>query len=387
MPAGAEGFVGDRLELREVLDALPVGVVAFTPDGVIAFINQQAADWLGLSVAEAEGEHIDSDGWEILNPDGSEMAPEDYALSKVLATGESVIDDRARLRVASGREFDIATSARPLYDDGSLEFVVGTFEDISETRTHESRLVASNHQLDALASVLSHDLRSPLTVATGYLDLARETGDLAHLDRVERAHDRMRELIGDLLRLARSGEEVGERVELDLATVAEDAWKNVETGDARLVTASVTVNGDRNRLTQLFENLFRNSVEHSSTGCRTGSDNSVEHSSTSPRSQAHEDAVEHSYTDRRTQSGDAFEHSEHAGEALTVRVGPLDGGFYVEDDGPGLPEAVREAVEDGRLDELSGLGLRIVTSIATGHGWRVTATEGRDGGARFEFLQ
>jgi signal transduction histidine kinase len=129
----------------------------------------------------------------------------------------------------------------------------------------------------------------------------------------------------------------------------------------------------------VFENLFRNAVEHGST---------------SPRSQAPEDCVEHGSTSNRTKSGDseASETPRETGDAgdsvVTVTVGSTDSGFYVADDGPGIPESMREDVfETGYTTSAdgTGFGLDIVRTIAAAHGWRVAAVEGAAGGARFEF--
>jgi signal transduction histidine kinase len=73
---------------------------------------------------------------------------------------------------------------------------------------------------------------------------------------------------------------------------------------------------------------------------------------------------------------------------VTVTVGSLEEGFYVEDDGPGVPEAEREDVFDAGYttsDTGTGFGLSIVHEIATAHGWEVSVTESDAGGARFEF--
>jgi signal transduction histidine kinase len=73
-----------------------------------------------------------------------------------------------------------------------------------------------------------------------------------------------------------------------------------------------------------------------------------------------------------------------------VRVGPLpeSEGFYVEDDGPGIPEDEREAVLDTEYTTAEGslgFGLAIVDGVTTAHGWDLTITESSTGGARFEF--
>jgi signal transduction histidine kinase len=71
-------------------------------------------------------------------------------------------------------------------------------------------------------------------------------------------------------------------------------------------------------------------------------------------------------------------------------VTPLDfsAGFAVADDGPGIPEDERDDVFDHGFttaEDGTGFGLAIVERIAQAHGWSVSVTEGRDGGARFEF--
>jgi signal transduction histidine kinase len=91
--------------------------------------------------------------------------------------------------------------------------------------------------------------------------------------------------------------------------------------------------------------------------------------------------------------GSTVDHAtDDDGEAseITVTVGLLaDGsGFFVEDDGVGVPDADRESVfEAGETGSGSGsgLGLAIVRRIAQAHGWTVDLTDSDTGGARFEF--
>ena len=221
----------------------------------------------------------------------------------------------------------------------------------------ERELERKNDRLEEFASVISHDLRNPLNVAQGHLELARREVESEHLSTVADAHDRMTRLIEDLLTLAREGETIDETEPVDLGALGEACQRNLATAEATLsVRIDRTVVADRDRLRQLLENLLRNSVEHSSTG--GGSD-----------------------SEKTTADG-------RSGVAITI--GELDDGtgFYVEDDGPGIPESDRERVFEGGYstsDAGTGFGLRIVEQIADAHGWRVRVTEGTDGGARFEF--
>ena len=208
-----------------------------------------------------------------------------------------------------------------------------------EQQEHRSQLESKNDQLEEFASIVSHDLRNPLSVAQGYLELAAEDCDSEHIEKVERAHDRIQELIEDILMLAREGEVIGELTHVDLADCCEACWRNVETGDATLrVETDAGIIADESRLRQLLENLVRNSIEH-------------------------------------------------GGDDVTVTVGDLDDGFYVEDDGPGIPEDVRATLfETGTStkSEGTGIGLRIVRQVVTAHGWEIEAMSSASGGARFE---
>jgi len=228
--------------------------------------------------------------------------------------------------------------AVPFEVDGDRHAVVMHLN-VTERREAELAVQDHNEQLEMLAGILSHDLRNPLSVALGRAELLARDTDSEHVQPVERALDRMETIIEDALVLARGGT-VEETEPVDLATVAADAWENVATGEATLVVADArTLPADASLLAQLFENLFRNAVEH--------------------------------------------------GDARTVRVGllPDADGFYVEDDGTGIPEDERERLFEAgytTADAGTGLGLAIVERVAEAHGWTVTATESADGGARFE---
>ncbi|MFC7028858.1 sensor histidine kinase [Halomicroarcula sp. GCM10025324] len=78
---------------------------------------------------------------------------------------------------------------------------------------------------------------------------------------------------------------------------------------------------------------------------------------------------------------------KHGGADTTVTVGALDNGFYIEDDGPGIPEERRTDVFSAGYstdEEGTGFGLSIVERVVEAHGWEINLTESAEGGARFE---
>ena len=260
----------------------------------------------------------------------------------------------------------------------SIGHAIDSMEAREKLAQRERELARQNQRLDEFASVVSHDLRNPLNVAVGNLELAQASVDDDHLTRVVDALDRMDELIDDLLTLARSGRTVDDVQPVDLRSVAEGAWATTDTEGARLRFDGDpgTVRADRSRLTQVFENLFRNAVEHGSTGDPPATGGGVERGS--PDASTTADGPE---------TVDFLRGGQEDAD-VTITVGRTESGFYVEDDGPGIPESAREQVfETGYSTAAAGtgFGLNIVRTIAEAHGWRVAVTEGSTGGARFEF--
>ena len=382
-------------ELRETAERLET-IIQHTPDalfvlddeGRIVDANDQACESLGYDVDDSEacsalrGSHWSAFG---VVTDNRESA--DDPLAALRATPESVITIEGRHSRRDGSTFPVRVRIARMDHDGEGGFLA-IARDISALAAQKRQLRRQNEQLDQFASVISHDLRSPLSVAKAGVEVARRTGE-GHgesLERVGRAHDRMGTLIENLLTLAKNGQTMDETdlEPLDLSAVVTRSWQTVSTEGAELcIEDECRLVADEFRLRQLLENLFRNSVEHGSTSSQRDSraDNSVEHGSTSSRAEPG-DSVEHGSTGSRTQSSS----SETAAE-LTVRIGTLSGGFYIEDDGQGISEPQREEIfEPGYTthDEGTGYGLEIVRTVADAHGWEIAVGESTDGGARFE---
>lgn len=210
---------------------------------------------------------------------------------------------------------------------------------VTDQEQKQAELIQENERLETFAGIVSHDLRNPLNVAQGRLELAREECNSDNFEAIERAHDRMEALIENLLMVARHGESVTDPEEVSLDEMVTTCWGNVQTGNATLLTdIHGTIQADRSRFKQLLENLFRNAIEH-------------------------------------------------GGEGVTVRVGELNNGFYIEDDGSGIPKDDRDDVFTAGYStshEGTGFGLNIVKAVVEAHGWQIHVTEGPQDGARFE---
>jgi len=351
-PPGRAGII-----LEKILDTSPTGILVLNRDDEIALANDRAVELLGAAEEEELiGLPYDASQWEVVDSDGEPLSDDELPYREVLESRGPVYARELGLTNVEGERVWISISLAPILDDGSVAGVVASFTDVSELRATQQSLSEQRERLEAIASVIAHDLRNPLGIINGYVQLIEETGDLQHLDDIRAATDRMETIIDDMLTLARVGTKAVETEPVELSSAAEAAWRNVETADATLVSDSeMVLAADRSLLLQLLENLLRNSVEHGSTSNRPEADDSV----------------------------------EHAGTDVTVTVDALsDGdGFLVEDDGPGIPPDQRTEVFSfgySGESEGTGLGLAIVQQIADVHGWTVSVEEGTDGGARFE---
>ncbi|MEY2405751.1 MAG: hypothetical protein QOG39_667 [Acidimicrobiaceae bacterium] len=229
----------------------------------------------------------------------------------------------------------------------------------AELERRNAELERSNRELEEFAYVASHDLKSPLLVVRGFLDLlVRHKG--ASLDdegrtwiaAATRGSDRMEQLIDDLLGFSRAGrsQTVFDSVDLNAVwSMAEaDCRVGIEATGARIAADELPVlRGDQTQLRQLLQNLLSNALKFARPGVVP--------------------IVEVT--------------AERAGDQWVIAIG---------DNGVGVPPEDRERIFGmfTRLDETagepgSGIGLAICQRVAVAHGGQIWVEETDSGGSRF----
>ncbi|MXR40535.1 response regulator [Halobaculum sp. WSA2] len=330
-----------RQFLDRVLSLSPAAVVVLDGNGGIIRANELAETTLGLSEAIITTRNFKDADWEIVDADGNPVPDDALPFQQVLDTGEPVYDVEHGIRRPDGEIVWLSINAAPLWEDAdSIEHVIAVLSDESAKLDHERAQAQTIRQLESFGDVLSHDLGNILNIAQGRLALARETGEDEHFEPAERSLTRAVAMLKELTTAIKAGTLVDEVNAVDASAVFADAWESQETKQAtKDVQGPIHITANKTALVRLFENLIRNSLEHGT-------------------------------------------------ETVTIRLGVLPNGFYVEDDGPGIAEDDRQTVfEAGYTTKESGTGtgLTSVHQIALAHGWKVRAIEGTDGGARFEF--
>jgi len=345
-----------RKKFESLVANSPDGIAHVTAKGVLLSANPSLAERLETTPEALSGQRLT----DVMDTETARRRV--AAIRKAVDEGETVETTDS----LNGRHYQ--NQFVPVESHRERSTVQFVSRDITERVEREQELKRQNDRLEEFASVVSHDLRNPLNVASSALELLDVETDDAMLSKIDRSLDRMSDIIEDVLTLAREGRAVHDPEWVAIDSLAEEAWADVETDDA---TLSVTVTGemeaDPTRGRDLFANLFRNAVEHGST---------------SPLSQARQDSVAQGSTGSRPGADDA---AEDGGDPLTVTVGALDGGFYVADDGSGIDDD-GDVFEMGysTADDGTGIGLAIVAQIADAHGWQLDLTESEGGGARFE---
>jgi len=334
--------ITERVRREKILDAILENTT--TPlflknrDGEYLLVNEGFRELFGLEDSDVYGQ---TDA-ELFPPEMAEEVQknDDY----VLETGEPVETEEDV--VTGDREYVFLSSKVPVYDIGvesdsdEPAAVFGVANDITELKQREETLERQNERFDELASAVSHDLQTPLSTARGRAELAIETGDTEQMEKTLTALERADQLREDLANVLRTREIVGETESVDLGTVAEEVWESITASDeaSLQIEDAATVDADPDAVRRLLENLFSNSVEHS-------------------------------------------------GEDVTIRLGQIKDGFYVEDDGPGIPPEEREEVFTAGYSTKeggSGVGMVSVREIVFSHEWTISVAESENGGVRFE---
>ena len=340
--AGMRGVIRDitaeklrEQELREVTSQYQALVDSFPGGGV--FLFNRELEYIRAGGNELNALGLSSDNFTGRTP--QEMLPGEIGEETARYYRKTLAGESHTYRQEyRGTHYEIRTM--PIRDQtGEVTHGMAVSRDISHQVTRRETLKQQNERLEEFASVVSHDLRNPLTTAELRVDLAQAECESSHLDDAADAIGQCQTLIEDLLSLARGGETVGSVEPTSIAALADECWQVIPSEDATLaVETDRTIPADRGRLKQLFENLLTNAVEH-------------------------------------------------GGSATTVTVGELPDGFYVADDGVGIPADERTDIfEQGYSTARggTGFGLRIVAQIVDAHGWNIRVTDSDDGGARFE---
>ena len=316
-----------------VTDIEHYAIFKMDSDGCVATWNTGAERIKGYSRDEVLGTHYRT----FFVDDAVDQGTPEQLLARA-ETERAIKGQGWRVR-KDGSRFWADFSLTALFDESdSLRGFAKVVQDATTQRQYEQTLEQQTEQLGAFAEQVSHDIKNPLNVVLGNVELAREEYDSDHLDVAASAIERTFTTIDDLLALARDEEHANTVEDVHLAEIVKWCWQTIETtNETLIVETEQTITAIPTRLKHIFDNLLGNAVEH-------------------------------------------------GGEGVTVTVGDLENGFYIADNGTGIPEDERERVfEHGySINDGTGLGLHLVQESVAVQGWNITVTQSETDGTRFE---
>src|SRR5215217_6220867 len=249
----------DRQRLAAIVDSSDDVINSKPLEGIGTSCNRGAERLYGYTAEEMIGQSIAR----IFPP---ERIDEFRDFMDRLSRGERISHHDAVRIAKDGRRVDISVSVSPVADSAGRIVCAATIaQDISERKRMEAT------QRDFLAMV-SHDLRSPLTVVRASAQLLQRRGEYreATVETILDYADRMARLIDDLADLVRldEGHLPLQRERLDLVALARQCAAAAEKQSARhavrIEEPDTAICGawDRVRLGQVVENLLGNALKH-----------------------------------------------------------------------------------------------------------------------------
>jgi PAS domain S-box-containing protein len=341
-----EGLREAHDRLNTIIEALGDPVYVCDPDPKFTYVNDPFADLTGYTKDELMNSHP-----HLLKSHESQNRVREAIRDILSDDGPDDKTVEVEIKTKGGDVIPCEDHIGVLLQDGRYNGTAGVLRDISTRKNQREQVRQQKEQLEQFVSILTHDIRNPLNIIDGYSQQLKTEANASQVEKIRRAADRMRDLIDDTLALHRETDTVEDLRNIPIAKIADKAWQNVETADADLhVRNKFSIECNPDRLCRLFENLYRNAIEHN--------DKSV---------------------------------TIDVGEYSTIGTSTRDScsGFYVADDGTGIDSDNRKKVFDfgeTSSQDGTGLGLPIVKRVADAHGWDVKLMDSATGGAKFVFI-
>jgi PAS domain-containing protein len=184
--AASDESSSDLLQYAEALagvfETSPYGVLVFDGETVVAQ-NRHAGRVFDLDEEALTEAYAD---WELLDTDGNTM-PADARPDRVAAeTGSSVFDSTYGI-AHDGHTQWLSVDALPVSEEGEVTRVITVFEDVTDSRERDRLSAMQNDRLEEYSATVSHDLRSPMSVAIGWIDIAIADDSTDDLDKAKRS--------------------------------------------------------------------------------------------------------------------------------------------------------------------------------------------------------
>lgn len=241
-------------------------------DMVTILDGQLRFRWGSRSTAAVTGHSEEIYGRSILDfihPEDREVSQADFAF--VIRNPRTPIHVVRRFRHSDGSYHYHEAIVNNLLDDPNVNGIIINSRDVTERKLVEEQLLARNRELDAFATTVSHDLRTPLSVITGYAQLL-QSDDLTEEERksyiasIVKAAQRLDDFTASLLVYAQAGRPEGERNSIDpgalIAEVLAERAGDLGAAKVEVEKGLPRIFVDPHKFNQVIYNLLDNALKY-----------------------------------------------------------------------------------------------------------------------------
>ncbi len=250
-------------KFRLLADSMPQHIWTADVDGNLNYYNQSVYDYSGLTQQQ-----LDEKGWiQIVHPDDREENVKVWL--QAVQTGHAFHFEHRFQRSDGAYRWQLSRAVPQRDDAGNIQMWVGTSTDIQEMKE-------MNQQKDDFISIASHEMKTPLATAKGYLQLLllalneENPTSFLYVTKANQAVDRLHNLVKELLDASKiqNGQLHYNISTFDFNEITEETIENMKltTKNHRLqITGSCLhlVTGDKERLQQVLINLINNAIKYS----------------------------------------------------------------------------------------------------------------------------
>ncbi|MFW9996711.1 MAG: PAS domain S-box protein [Candidatus Odinarchaeota archaeon] len=307
-----------------VLDNTDAHIYMKDLEGNYTYINRGTEDYFKIKNENIEGK-TDYDFF------SKEKAEQIRASDRVIIEKGIHLQYEEKIE-GEGQEWYFLTQKFPLRDkDNKIFGICGISTDIRKEIQAEEKLKKQKEELSQFAQAMTHDIKNSLIIIDGYAELLEKEHDRSHVEAIFKQSSYLKNLLDRSLTLAEAGEVIVKTNKVDLNTLVDEVAeatipRDIKFSRDRLPTA---MRCDREKLAQIFKNLFENAVTH-------GEPSRIE--------------VIHSVSDKTA-------------------------AILVVNNGQPIPAKIRNKIFDRGFStrkESTGLGLAIVKKLVEAHDWQIS---------------
>ena len=275
--------------VRAAYDTLTEGLLVLDNQGRIVLVNKSISQMLGLDEARLVGRSPGDFEW--CDGDGLALQRDALPWAKARASRKLQRDTHLQVKNASGALFSVRANCSPIVaDNGALQALVVTFQDVTELEQQGLALRAAKDQADAANQAksqflanMSHEIRTPMNAILGFTEILRRGGlrrpgeASKHVDIIHSSGKHLLNLINDILDLSKveAGRLEAEREPIAPHVIAREVvYTLAERAEAKSLTLDIhfaqalpaLIQGDAVRLRQILTNLVGNAIKFTEKG-------------------------------------------------------------------------------------------------------------------------